>query len=543
MKNLTIASRISLGFIALLLVMILTGLSSLIAFSRIEQRVNDVTIHDLVFFDDMANLRTHMGNLRRFEKDYFIHLSEPAIRASYLAKWKDSLGKAQRQLNDSLGKSSDAALNDQVNQLITLLGQYQDGFNSVSAKIESGSMTTTLDANADMEHFKGSVHQMEGVVQQVSDRSATQALALPDRIDDTARQAKELLLVFNSAALLMGVMLAVMIVRSIRRPLMQIGQTSETLAEQRNLNLPIPEFGHNEIGAVARSLKTLVGTVAELVRHSHGYSQRLVDSSEQMHTVSDSVARAMAQQAQATSASSSGIEQMTVSIHSVSDNAQEVEQQAAITVEEARRGHQLAEQSQHDIGQIAESIRQTSLAIESLNHRSGEIGSIVQVIHDIAEQTNLLALNAAIEAAQAGESGRGFAVVADEVRKLAERTSQATAEIAGHIQNVQSDTQTAHQSMQQANERIVSGVASAQNMTQALDSIQEHSQLAVSKIGAIAEALKEQGSASNEMARNVEQIAQMSDSANQAVQRFNDLSATLKTLAGELDTALNRFSA
>jgi methyl-accepting chemotaxis protein len=80
-------------------------------------------------------------------------------------------------------------------------------------------------------------------------------------------------------------------------------------------------------------------------------------------------------------------------------------------------------------------------------------------------------------------------------------------------------------------------------MTQALDSIQEHSQLAVSKIGAIAEALKEQGSASNEMARNVEQIAQMSDSANQAVQRFNDLSATLKTLAGELDTALNRFSA
>jgi methyl-accepting chemotaxis protein len=543
MKNWTIASRISLGFIALLLVMILTGLSSLVAFSHIEERVNDVATHDLVFFNDMANLRTHMGNLRRFEKDYYIHLSEPATRASYLAKWKDSLDKAQHQLNDSLGKSSDSALNDQVNQLITMLGQYQDGFNTVSAKIESGDITTTLDANAHMEHYKDSVHKMEGVVQQVSNLSAKAALALPDRINDTAQQAKEVLLALNVAAALLGALLAMLIVRSIRRPLMQIGQTSETLAEQRNLNLPFPEFGHNEIGAVARSLKALVGTVGELVRQSHGYSQRLVTSSEQMHTVSGSVAQAMAQQAQATSASSAGIEQMTVSIHSVSDHAHEVEQQAAITVEEARRGHQLAEQSQRDISKIAESISLTARSIESLNHRSGEIGSIVQVIHDIAEQTNLLALNAAIEAARAGESGRGFAVVADEVRKLAERTSQATAEIAGHIQNVQSDTQTAHQSMQQANERIVSGVASSQNMTQALNSIQEHSQHAVSKIGAIAEALKEQSSASNEMARNVEQIAQMSDNANQAVQQFNELAATLKTLSGELNTALSRFSA
>ena len=543
MKNMTIAARISLGFLVLLLAMLASGLSTVFAFSHIEDHVSQVAAHDLAFYTRISSLRVDLGNLRRYEKDYFINLASPQERGSYLGKWKDTLDKAKRHLQDSRGLSSDPAADTRLVALAGLLDGYQGGFQSVSAQVESGAIASTAEANKALGRFKDNVHGMEKTMAQLSDRSSAAAETLPDMINTTAEGAKMTLVTLNIAAIVIGALLALWIVRSIRRPLARIGQTSRTLAEQRNLNLAMPEFGQNEIGAVAHSLKALVETVAELVRSSHGYSARLVSSADELSAVSAQVTEAMAQQTRATTSSSAAIQQVTTSMHSVAANTRSVEQQALSTQEEADKSVRLAGQAQQDIHRIAESVARTSASIEALTQRSQEIGTIVQVIHDIAEQTNLLALNAAIEAARAGESGRGFAVVADEVRKLAERTSKATSEIAGHIQNVQADTEAAHQSMGEANARIASGVDSARSMSGALSEIQTHARESVARMGEISLAIQEQSQASSEMARNVEQIAQMNESAHRAVERARDLAVALKALAGELDTALNRFSA
>ena len=97
---------------------------------------------------------------------------------------------------------------------------------------------------------------------------------------------------------------------------------------------------------------------------------------------------------------------------------------------------------------LAENSVATAREVDGLAQQAGEIGAIVQLIHEIADQTNLLALNAAIEAARAGEAGRGFAVVADEVRKLAERTAKATKDIEGLVVGIRDNSISAKGAME-----------------------------------------------------------------------------------------------
>jgi methyl-accepting chemotaxis protein len=547
MKNLSIAARITMGFGLLLLALAIIGSITLQGLGRIDHRVEEVSSHELVFFRDVSQLRVHMGNLRRFEKDYYLNIASSGKRAEYLAKWKETYAKAQDtvgKLSQSLAdgnNSLSSSLSGPVRKQGELLQAYADGFNSVSSQVEAGTITTPADGNAAISKFKENVHQMEDMLQTISTAAVDAVNALGSQINTTSASVRNAVMALLAIALLLGIALSWLIIRSIRHPLNSMRDSSQHLAQSRDLTHQLPDLGRNELGSMGRSVSDLVSTVRTLIQESHGYSSQLVGVADQLGDVSDYVAKASHRQSEAASASAASIEQMTVSIQMVSDNTLGVEEQARNATSEATRSSQLATQAAEEIRHIASSITDTAQVIEQLNQRSGEIGDIVKVIRDIADQTNLLALNAAIEAARAGEMGRGFAVVADEVRKLAERTSEATAEISARISGVQTDTRQAFVSMQQANTRIETGVSSTQQVAQSLQLIRELSQRSVDKIGDVAGAIKEQSQASQDVARNVEQIAQMNDSTNRSVQESHQLAQQLKDLSAALDDSLNRF--
>jgi methyl-accepting chemotaxis protein len=283
--------------------------------------------------------------------------------------------------------------------------------------------------------------------------------------------------------------------------------------------------------------KSLVKLVTDLSQHASNVS----DYSAQLADASQEISLSTRKQSEAASSIASAIEEMAASANHVADNAQQAHLLTSEAGKASKAGTGVIGRVVEEVTNIAHAVQESSEAIEELGNQSTQIRSIVKVINDVAEQTNLLALNAAIEAARAGEQGRGFAVVADEVRKLAERTADSTKEIGNMIEAISDGTSQAVKSMQQGVTKVESGVDLAQEAGTSITSIDEHTQRVVVTVSDISAAVDEQRNATNEIARHVEQIAQMAESNTDVTHSTGETATQLSTLSQSLQASIARF--
>jgi len=301
------------------------------------------------------------------------------------------------------------------------------------------------------------------------------------------------------------------------------------------------QIGSDEAGQLIQAMEKMRQDLATVVGQIAASSDRLAHSASELSTTAQQVSNSTQSQSSSTAASAAALEQLTVSIDHVGDSAVDASQRAdeagSLAIESGKGVDTAAAQ----IHQVADSIDQTAQQIQVLSEHVQQIGNITTVIRDVADQTNLLALNAAIEAARAGEQGRGFAVVADEVRKLAERTTLSVQEISSVISTIQSSVSSTVDSMQ-SNCRLVAGVVtSAQQASGSMHGIREATETVRDAIAGISEAMREQRSASTELSRNVEGIAQMSEENTAAVASVASTANTLVGVSSELKSAVARF--
>ncbi len=190
---------------------------------------------------------------------------------------------------------------------------------------------------------------------------------------------------------------------------------------------------------------------------------------------------------------------------------------------------------------MREQIQDTAKRIKRLGESSQEIGEITELISDITEQTNVLALNAAIQAASAGEAGRGFSVVAEEVQRLAERSGDATRQIAALVKAIQTDTQDAVAAMERSTQGVVESTRLSDAAGAALADIDRVTRELSTLIVNISQQAQQEAQSANVVAENIQHIFAVTEQTSEGTRSTSQMVRDLARTAEELKATVARF--
>lgn len=387
-------------------------------------------------------------------------------------------------------------------------------------------------------------------------------------VDEATRPILISTLLTIAGCLVAGIIIVYFLIRSIIKPILKLKEQAVNVSGG-DLTQDIQVKSEDEIGELGRAfrnmqdnLRSVIRNVGDSADHVARSSNELTVSAEQTSAASEQVSQAIQEIASGAEKQTTGLENNSVALDEIAQGVAQIAERSVSVADLARRsaiqaeeGRKSVEQTGEQMNSIYQSVERSNQMIQTLQARSQEIGEITKVIGEISNQTNLLALNAAIEAARAGDHGRGFAIVADEVRKLAEQSQASATQIALLIGEIQHETETTVETMNQVTTDVRDGLqiseATIVKLGHAMEGIQETTPQ-VEEVAAIAQqisaSVQEIAATANELATiatgNAATSEEVAASSQEQLASMEEISASaqqLSRMAADLKVMVSRF--
>ena len=294
-------------------------------------------------------------------------------------------------------------------------------------------------------------------------------------------------------------------------------------------------------GAIADSVNYTVEELRTLVAQVQGTVSRVTETTQLVDATSTELMAASSEQLREIRDTGESVLQMAGRINEVSAQAQQTATVARQSLTATESGLKAVQATIGGMNTIRDQIQETSKRIKRLGESSQEIGEITELISDITEQTNVLALNAAIQAASAGEAGRGFSVVAEEVQRLAERSADATRQIAALVKAIQTDTLDAVAAMERSTQGVVEGTRLTDAAGNALNDIDRVSHQLSELITDISSRALGEAQSANVVASNIQHIFAVTEQTGEGTRSTAQMVRELSHTADELKHSVARF--
>jgi methyl-accepting chemotaxis protein len=493
-SDLKIGTRLALGFGAVLVLMVgltLSGIYSARQINTALDRILSDNVAKMVLAQDMTD-SIHI--VTRSMRTMVILEDESAIKAEY--KNIEAARTKYSQAFETLEKSPSTEAGRAVQRKIKEAQQAARPLND--RVIELAMANNNAEAmELLMKQAAPATKRWQDVLQEYAERQRERNKK--DEQEAEAIYANALFTMYSLAggALVLGMLIAWLISRSITRPLDDAKRVAQAVAKG-DLTQRIVLTSKDETGQLMQALKDMNDSLVKIVGEVRTGTETIASASGQIAAGNLDLSSRTEQQASSLEETASSMEELTSTVKQNADNARQANGLAVAASEVAVKG-----------GSVVSQVVDT---MASINESSRKIVDIIGVIDGIAFQTNILALNAAVEAARAGEQGRGFAVVAAEVRTLAQRSAGAAKEIKSLIDDSVGKVDTGARLVNQAGATMQEIIDSVARVTDIMGEITSASQEQTAGIEQINQAITQMDHVTQQNASLVEEAAAASES-------------------------------